>query len=641
MLNILKHLFILIFPLFISSAVSAQQVTKEQLFKLFYKAQAAMNKGQTEVAIDAYIEILKLSPGLSDTYLQLGNIYSSMTTDAVSLEKACICYANYLKLKPETVDAELLKTKISEMTLSVRQLQGNAARMPDNLEGLVDKTPVLFAGGILAELPKNPTPKDTLAFNEEKKDTTTVVADTVQVKPVMPIDDAILGRWVSASLGHNGRENWILDLNRVGNDYYFSINDSSFVKKTDEILGKLLSDKVQVNFDNDEMVLTFVAVQKKQDTKENKQNSFGFLGDLLENINSNPFSGSKNFSESNDTLVNFDSINVVEPIIEYSYQFRLAYDGFKLSGMMSHRVTKKDTVETLLSEKNDECEFFKAPDDYLGFAYKPIITTSEKATKMEFRLLLNQKFKESMDNVMALNDLGCMYASGVGSAKNMKMANSNFTEASMKGSVYGMLNLAKLYVDGVGVERDLEKARDLYKQAFDKGFSDAMVMCGDTYLISGMATEDHKTEDYKKALDCYLNAVYRKCPYAYYRLGWLYKEGLGIEKDLEKALEYYQKAVNMQFADALAEMGMFYKVGDMVEKNMVKALELLTKAADKGHANAMYELYQIFLRGDEGVNPNFKYAKDWYFRYLKANDKVIDGYNTVKSQLNAILSPKK
>ena len=40
-------------------------------------------------------------------------------------------------------------------------------------------------------------------------------------------------------------------------------------------------------------------------------------------------------------------------------------------------------------------------------------------------------------------------------------------------------------------------------------------------------------------------------------------------------------------------------------------------------------------------NPNFKYAKDWYFRYLKANDKVIDGYNTVKSQLNAILSPKK
>lgn len=636
MLNILKRLLFLVIPFFLFLEGYAQQVTKEQLLKLFYKAQTALNSGQIDTAINAYVEVLKLSPGLPDTYLQLGNIYSSMTTDAAALEKACICYANYLKLKPETVDAELLKTKISEMTLGVRQLRGDSAQIPNNLEGFVDKTPVLFAGGILAELPKNPTPKDTLAFNEEKKDTTTVVADTVQVKPVMPIDDAILGRWVSASLGHNGRENWILDLNRVGNDYYFSINDSSFVKKTDEILGKLLSDKVQVNFVANEMIVTFVAEQKKQDTKENKQNSFGILGDLLNDFDLNLFSDSKNSSESNDTIANSDTIKVIDSVIEYSYQFRLAYDGFKLSGVMSHRVTKRDTVETLLSEKNGECEFFKAPDDYLGFTYSPIITVAEKATKMEFRLLLNQKSRESMDNVMALNDLGCMYASGVGSTKNMRMAVSNFKEASMKGSVYGMLNLAKLYVEGVGVDKDLNRARDLYTQAFDKGFSDAMVMCGDTYLISATTSED-----YKKALDCYLSAFYRRCPYAYYRLGWLYKEGLGIEKDLEKALEYYQKAVTMQFADALAEMGMFYKVGDMVEKNMVKALELLTKAADKGHANAMYELYQIFLRGDEGVNPNFKYAKDWYSRYLKANDKVIDGYNTVKSQVNAILFPKK
>lgn len=634
MLNILKNLFILFISLILSSGMCAQQVTKEQLLKLFYKAQTAINEGQTETAIDSYVEILKLSPGLPDTYLQLGNIYSSMTENAASLEKACICYANYLKLKPEAVDAEILKNKISEMTLSVRKLQGESVLIPNDLEGLVDKTPLLFTGGVLAELPKETVQKDNPEF-VQKKDTVKVVVDTVQTKPVLPIDDALLGRWVSASLGHNGRENWILDINKADDNYYFSVHDSSYVKKTDDRLRKLLSDKVPVNFLNNEMLVIYVAEEKEHETKE--QGTLGVLGDWLNvNLKLDLFSSNKNTSVPNDTIVNSDSVKVVQPVMEYSCQLRLAYDGFKLSGSMSRRVVKKDSIETLISEQNEECEFFKAPDDYSGFTYKPIITESEKATKIEFRLLLNQKFKESMDNVMALNDLGCMYASGVGSAKNMKMAVSNFQEASMKSSVYGMLNLAKLYVDGIGVEMDLEKARGLYKQAFDKGFSDAMVMCGDTYLISATTSED-----YKKALDCYLNAVYRRCPYAYYRLGWLYKEGLGIEKDLEKALEYYQKAVNMQFVDALAEMGIFYKEGDMVEKNVVKALELLTKAADKGHANAMYELYQIFLRGDEGVNPNFKYAKDWYSRYLKANDKVIDGYNTVKSQINAILFPKK
>ena len=152
MLNILKRLLFFVIPFFLFLEGYAQQVTKEQLLKLFYKAQTALNSGQIDTAINAYVEVLKLSPGLPDTYLQLGNIYSSMTTDAAALEKACICYANYLKLKPETVDAELLKTKISEMTLGVRQLRGDSAQIPNNLEGFVDKTPVLFAGGILAGL---------------------------------------------------------------------------------------------------------------------------------------------------------------------------------------------------------------------------------------------------------------------------------------------------------------------------------------------------------------------------------------------------------------------------------------------------------------------------------------------------------
>lgn len=631
MYTIMNRLFIFIALIFVSLGICAQQVTKEQLLKLFYKAQTALNKGETENAVNAYIEILKLSPGLPDTYLQLGDIYSTMTTDVVAMEKACICYANYLQLRPEATDAELLKTKISDLTLKIQQIQGKTNRISADLQGLVKSTPVLFAKDMLVELPKK-VDKVEVPFVKEIKDSVPSVVDTAKVMRVFKMDDALLGRWASASLGDNGREDLILDISKKGKNYYILVNDSSFIIKKDEMLRDVLKEKVQMNFVDNEMVVTYITEQKKLKADKLEHRGLGALRDWFNGVDL--FSTTNDRTMSNDTLVNSDSI-VVEPIFKYSYQFRLTYDGFKLSGSMSYKVLRRDTVETLLSETNNDYELFKAPDDYLGFTYKPVITANEKASKIEFRRLFNQKFQESVDNVMALNDLGCMYVSGLGTARNMKMAVAIFGEASQKNNMYGILNFAKLYEDGIGVEKNLEEARKLYKQAFEKGFTDAMVMCGDTYLVSAVSDDD-----YKKALDCYLSAFYKRCPYAYYRLGWLYKEGLGVEIDLPKALEYYQRAVDMQFPDALVEMGLFYKEGDMVDKNITKALELLTKAAEKGHANAMYQLYEIFLRGDDGVKPDFKYAKDWYFKYMRANDKVIDGYNTIKSQVKTILSPK-
>ena len=162
-----------------------------------------------------------------------------------------------------------------------------------------------------------------------------------------------------------------------------------------------------------------------------------------------------------------------------------------------------------------------------------------------------------------------------------------------------------------------------------------MVMCGDTYLISATTSED-----YTNALNCYLEAVRGRCPYAYYRLGWLYKEGLGVEKDPDLALEYYLKAVAMQYPSALADVGLFYLKGEMFERDVKKAMELLYKGAELGNSKAMYELYQIFLRGEEGIVPNFKYAKDWYHKSLRADEKVLNGYSTLKSQIKTILSTK-
>ena len=53
-----------------------QQPTREQLLKLFYEAHAAQKNNDVPKALSSYKQILKLSPGLPDPYLQLGNLYN-------------------------------------------------------------------------------------------------------------------------------------------------------------------------------------------------------------------------------------------------------------------------------------------------------------------------------------------------------------------------------------------------------------------------------------------------------------------------------------------------------------------------------------------------------------------------------------
>lgn len=121
-------------------------------------------------------------------------------------------------------------------------------------------------------------------------------------------------------------------------------------------------------------------------------------------------------------------------------------------------------------------------------------------------------------------------------------------------------------------------------------------------------------------------------------MGWLYNEGLGVERDPQKAWEYYQQAVSMQYADAMTDVGLFYRDGILVEKDYIKALDYLNKAAAKGNIRAMYELYQMYLKG-EGVTPDFILAKDWLRKYFES-EEIVFGYTAIKSQIHSIVYSK-
>lgn len=253
-----RKLFCLLFVFWGVVSIHAQQVTKEQLLKLFYQANAARSANQTDVAIKTYVDILKLSPGLPDPYLQLGDLYSAMTQDAVALEKACVCYENYLLLKPDASNAESLKTKISELTLNIKQLNAGAMQLVENqLQVSTDMANSQDTEKLLEE-----TADVSVETLIEKKDTMQVIAaDTNRIVPIVsnqPIDDALLGRWVSADLGADGREIWIFDISKDADNYCFALNDSSYIKKTNSMLKNVKLLKAPAYVEGDALVMTYV-----------------------------------------------------------------------------------------------------------------------------------------------------------------------------------------------------------------------------------------------------------------------------------------------------------------------------------------------------------------------------------------------
>lgn len=645
----IKYFLLFLFVLMMGWPVCyAQQATRDQLLKLFYKAHTSMKADDSQAAISAYIEILKLSPGLPDPYLQLGDLYASMTESVPSLKKACVCYSTYLKLKPESPKVSMLEKKIDELTGRILELE--------NLNPKEELVVVADSGQVLAEKPEKNLYMVALGKDLEDASADTLFAreDTVIVSKKLkkaPQDVRLVGRWISVETGENGRETWIMDIQFLHDEMQMLLNDSSYIFENMGIGGCLRNEKATAMMENDTLVFTFRSEHEKKIEKDKEYllDDFGQMVNKMFEVGQGALSSLLSTSKRAESEMSMDSVvctdkqvadsfvdtsAVIRPKIVYICEFRLSYDGYKMSGTLSKRIMETGLNDNILSNVVEPCDLVPAPKDYCGFIYHPV-SEELKATKRELRELLNKKMQESANSTSALNDLACMYASGIGIRKNMKMAVAYFMEASMKNSLFGMLNMARLYREGLGVEKDMEKARELYRRAYDSGYTDAMVLCGDTYL-EGTADA---MPDYQNALACYQQAILSGCPFAAYRLGWLYREGLGVEQDKVKSWDYYQQALEMQYSDAIVDVALLYRDGDMVEKDYTKAQGYLLKAANKGNARAMFELSQMYLKG-MGIKPDFKLAKDWQFRFMEADDVLIDGFNTVKSNVNAILRSK-
>ena len=85
---------------------------------------------------------------------------------------------------------------------------------------------------------------------------------------------------------------------------------------------------------------------------------------------------------------------------------------------------------------------------------------------------------------------------------------------------------------------------------------------------------------------------------AQHRLGYMYANGQGVQKDDAQAVKWFRKAAEQGNAKAQYCLGVMYDSGIGVQKDEAQTVKWYSKAAQQGNTEARNELKKRGLRWD-------------------------------------------
>ncbi|MGE5158908.1 MAG: tetratricopeptide repeat protein [Gemmatimonas sp.] len=181
----------------------------------------------------------------------------------------------------------------------------------------------------------------------------------------------------------------------------------------------------------------------------------------------------------------------------------------------------------------------------------------------------------------AMYELGRAYAAN----KQTQEAIAAWHKAADKGSTSAMVELGVLYATGAGVAKDEAQARKLFERAAEggnpRGVSNLAALGGGTTA----ADPARSRELLAKAAET--NAE------AQYQLGLMLADGTGGPKDDVQARALFEKAAAQNHAGALERLGAFAQEGRGGPKDVDAAKTYYQRAADLGDENAKAALKRL------------------------------------------------
>lgn len=198
------------------------------------------------------------------------------------------------------------------------------------------------------------------------------------------------------------------------------------------------------------------------------------------------------------------------------------------------------------------------------------------------------KMAAEQNDDVAINNLGSLYYSGIGTKRNSLAAAQMFAKAANLGNVEATVNLAFIYLSGYGISQNPEEAIKLFEVASEKNN-----------------------------------------PTANFMLGYAYFKGYIVDKNLRVAFDLIRKSANTGYADAQYILALMYMNGWGTPQNYGNAVKELNKAVDQGNVAAMMELGNILAIGQ-------KYPRDVYKAHILFNIASVRGADDADNRRNIL-----
>ncbi len=170
---------------------------------------------------------------------------------------------------------------------------------------------------------------------------------------------------------------------------------------------------------------------------------------------------------------------------------------------------------------------------------------------------------------------------------------------------------------------------------------------GEVFYSKG--EEAYARKDYAEAVRWYRKSAEQGGASAQYSLGWMYRNGYGVDKDYIEAVRWYRKSAEQGNSYAQDNIGDMYYYGYGVDKDYAEAVRWYRKSAEQGKASAQYNLGWMYQNG-YGVDKDYVEAVRWYRKsaeqgrsYAQYNLGLMyeNGYGVEKSKREAVFWYKK
>ena len=198
--------------------------------------------------------------------------------------------------------------------------------------------------------------------------------------------------------------------------------------------------------------------------------------------------------------------------------------------------------------------------------------------------------------------IGKMHCYGLGTEQDYAQLFEWFLKSAHEGNKFAQYSLANLYYYGNGVEKDLSQAFLWYRKSSEQGQPYAPYAVAQMYDKGEYVSQSEETAQryYKVALSGFLELESKDQAddNLFYKIGVMYKNGLGTEADISKAIDYFKRSAEMNNKNGLYEYGKTLIQGKYIEADLNKGLECIEKAMKLKNSNAKRFFALEYISGE-------------------------------------------